>query len=207
MRRFDWRWCAALLMALAVSACSSFGKPESPPTIFDIAPLDGQVRQVAVPMTDLEVLAPSWLASSAMQYRLEPVSRLERRFYSTSRWAGMPAEMLEVAFGRMLQTQPAPNGAGCRLRVQLDEFIQRFDTAATSSGLIEMRASLLAPRTDVIVAYRSFSVARPAPTADAAGGVVALRDGVHRLGNELGDWLVSLPAGPSDQGVIARCAH
>jgi len=208
MRGFDWRMtclgCAAMLLA----GCTSFGKPDVPPTIYDITPTVDSVRRVGFPMSSLEVLAPSWLASSAMQYRFEPGNPLERRFFATSRWAGMPAEMVEVVVSRVIQTEPAANGSGCRLRLDLDEFIQRFETAEKSSGLIEIRASLLAPRTDVIVAYRAFVAESPAPSADAAGGVVALRAGVNSLTLQLADWLTALEhEGGESNNVAKRCAR
>ncbi len=208
MRWFDWRWIGVLGVGAICAGCTSFGKPEVPPTIYDIPPLTTEVRRVGVPMADLEVIAPSWLSSSAMQYRLEPVNRLERRVFASSRWAGMPAEMIEVVFGRVVQTEPADNGSGCRLRVELDEFMQRFSTATDSSGVIEIRATLLAPRTDVIVAYRSFMAERPAPSADAAGGVIALRAGVNQLALELADWLAGLSSNQTQMSSLEkRCAR
>jgi len=208
MRGFDWRAMGLVGLLSGLAGCSSFGRPDVPPTIYDITPTIDSVRRVGFPMSSLEVHAPSWLASSAMQYRLEPVSPLERRYFATSRWAGMPAEMVEVVMGRVIQTEPAANGSGCRLRVDLDEFIQRFETANQSTGLIEVRASLLAPRTDVIVAYRAFVAESPAPTADAAGGVVALRAGVNGLTREVADWLSALEQqGGESNNVAKRCAR
>ena len=64
--------------------------------------------------------------------------------------------------------------------------------AAASRGVVEARAFLLAPRSDQIVASRGFSLARPAPSADALGGVAALRGGVRQMGVELSDWLEAL---------------
>ena len=197
----------ALAMALSLGGCTSFSRPDTPPTIFDIAPQGVSPIAVRVPMADLEVAAPSWLSSSAMQYRLEPASALERRVYATSRWAGMPAEMIEVVFSRVIQTQPADNGSGCRLRIDLDEFIQRFATAEDSAGLIELRASVLAPRTDVLIAYKTFLVETPAPSPDAPGGVLALRSGVNQLAVTLAQWLTSLERGDTARlNVGERCS-
>ncbi|HNK52849.1 MAG TPA: ABC transporter, partial [Ottowia sp.] len=41
---------------------------------------------------------------------------------------------------------------------------------------------------------RSFSVRRPAPTPDAAGGAQALRDATDEALRQLIDWLAGLPA-------------
>lgn len=204
-RRRLWSVLAAVVV---LGGCGSLGRPDVPPAIYDLAPQTSAIKRIDVPIADVDVISPSWLASSAIQYRLDPVSTLERRFYATSRWAGMPAEMLDVVLGRILQTQPAENGSGCRLRIDLDEFIQRFDAVDSSVGLIEMRASLLAPRTDVLLAFESFYVKRPAPTPDAAGGVVALREGATALGLQLADWLVHLETTPGSRAnIMERCAR
>lgn len=207
MRMDGWMRAGALLSGVWLAGCSSFGQPAKPPTIYDIVPLTDEVRRFEVPISRLEVHAPSWLASSAMQYRLVPVSPLERHIYATSRWAGMPAEMLESVFGRIIQTQPAANGSGCRLRVDLDEFIQHFESTDRSVGRIEMRVSLLSPRTDVLVAYRAFTLERPAPSADAAGGVEALREAVSQLGLGVAQWLDTLENGDSRQNTVMRCSQ
>lgn len=204
MRRFcNVIW---LVGALALAGCSSFGRVPTPLAVYDLEPLAVGPVRVDVPITDMEVHAPSWLSSSAMQYRLEPASALERRAYGTSRWAGMPAEMVELVIARVAPMRTTATGSGCRLRIDLDEFIQRFTSAQSSVGYVALRASLLAPRTEALVAEKIFAVEVPAPSADAAGGVVALRSGVNQAAVEMAQWLDQLArAGSGKRNVLARC--
>lgn len=199
---------AALAMLTTLGGCASFGVVPEPFSIYDIGPQGDAPIPVAVPLADIDAVAPSWLSSSAMQYRLVPEHPLERRAYTNSRWAGMPSEMVRIVVGRVIQAKPASNGSGCRLRVSVDEFIQRFDSVTTSAAVIELRASLLAPRTDAVLAQQAFAVEVPAPSADAAGGVVAMRAGVNQLAVDTARWLESLGEGPAgDESFRTRCSR
>ncbi|HPR08306.1 MAG TPA: ABC-type transport auxiliary lipoprotein family protein [Denitromonas sp.] len=199
---------AAALLLAGLNGCTSFSAIPESFSIYDIGPQGNSPVPVSVPLVGIDVVAPSWLSSSAMQYRLVPQHPLERRAYTNSRWAGMPSEMVRIVVGRVIEAQPATNGSGCRLRVDVDEFIQRFDTVDTSVGLIELRASLLAPRTDAVMATKAFAVEVPTPTADAAGGVIAMRAGVNQLAIDAGRWLAALePATSGADSFRTRCSR
>ena len=62
------------------------------------------------------------------------------------------------------------------LRVSLEEFSQYFESPTSSVGLVRLRATLIrsAPGGDRVLAQRTFTAQRPAPSADAPGGVKAL---------------------------------
>ena len=98
----------------------------------------------------------------------------------------------------------ASSAGGCRLRVDLDEFYQRFDSALASRGMIEARVALLAPRVDQALAVRAFSLDHEAPTPDAAGGVLALRADSLQLDRDIRIWLRGLEGAPG-ASVRGRC--
>jgi cholesterol transport system auxiliary component len=65
---------------------------------------------------------------------------------------------------------------------------------------------LVAPSGGEILARRSFSLSRPAASADAGGGVTALAGAVEALSTELHDWLGGLDrAGASGLNIAQRC--
>ncbi len=182
-----------LLTVALLGACT--GLPKVAPTyaVHDFGgPEPVAARSLGFPLRNVEVVVPPWLASTAMQYRLAYAQATRRQAYVESRWAAQPAQLVELALKRAIRTGEAGAGGACRLRVELDEFAQVFDGEAVSRGVVEARAVLLAPRTDQLVASRSFSLARPAPSADALGGVSALRASVQDLGSELFGWLDGL---------------
>ena len=184
---------AGMLAVVLLAACT--GLPKVAPTyaVHDFGGPDPvAAHSLGFPLRNIEVVAAPWLASTAMQYRLAYAQATRRQGYVESRWAAQPAQLVELALKRAIRTGEAGVAGACRLRVELDEFVQVFDRETASRGVVEVRAVLLAPRTDQIVASRSFSLAQPAPSADALGGVSALRGGVQGLGSEIFGWLDAL---------------
>ena len=177
-----------LLMAFLLGACGGGLRPPEPAR-FDLGDAAVVWKPGAMPLRGVAVVAPSWLAGSTLAYRLLYADPQRRHAYGESRWAAPPAELIERALNR--QVGPAPAG-GCRLRLDLDELAQVFDSPQASRALLDARASLVAPNRDGVLAQRAFSLAQPAPSADARGGVAATAAAVRALGAELNAWLESL---------------
>ena len=196
------RWLSLLGLAVTVAACGSLDNNRSPATAsYDLGLAAPVTQQGGIAPASIEVRAPSWLASTAMQYRLEYVQPSPRQAYVESRWASPPSEMLEVGLRRML----LPDGKGaCRLRVDLDEFTQVYSTHASSQAVVAARIELLAPRGENVLARRDLSIVEPAPGADAAGGVTAHRRAIRRLAEELAGWLGSIAAAPEHAALVER---
>jgi len=180
-----------LAIVLGVSACGNLGAPAPRAALFDLGlvePLDPPAP--AVPAS-LEVRAPSWLSYTAMQYRLEYHQPARRDAFLESRWVSPPAEMLRQALDRALVANVVPTNE-CRLHVDLDEFVQVFDSARSSHAEIAARAALLPARSDGVLVRQTFVVRQPTPTADAPGGVIAHRRAVQDLAQQLAAWLDGL---------------
>lgn len=173
----------AILASLLLAACVG-GNVRPPQARFDFGATAVAQGGAEIGLAAVEVAAPSWLAGQGMQYRLAYGDAGRRDSYADSRWVAPPAELLERALSRRLA------GAGsCRLRLELDEFIQVFDNERMSRLVLAGRASLLAGRETV--ARRAFSLARPTASADAAGGVAAATQVVDGLGEEIAGWLAA----------------
>jgi cholesterol transport system auxiliary component len=72
-----------------------------------------------------------------------------------------------------------------------------FDAPDRSVGLVRLRATVLetAGGRERLVAQRRFTVQRPAPSADAPGGVRALTAASDAAIEEIAQWLKQLPVG------------
>lgn len=192
-------------MAFVLSACAALVNAPAY-SVYDL----GRVSAVpAAPSTvvpaAVEVRAPSWLATSAMQYRLDYARPASREAYAESRWAGHPAEMLQRQLTAMLVDGAHRSGA-CRLRIELDEFVQSFESVEDSRAELAARAMLVGPRNGAVLARRVFTTRVPAPAADARGGVQAHREAVVAFGRELSTWLDGLDGAPGREGSIGeRC--
>ena len=97
-------------------------------------------------------------------------------------------------------TSPTPNTATSLaatpilLRVELEEFSQLFESATASTGLLRLRATAVqaSSRGEKLLGQRSIIVQRPAPSADAAGGVRALTAATDAAVEEIDQWLQQL---------------
>lgn len=172
-----------LTMFLLLAGCAGNSAHQGNVARFDFGPVSaGKAADMSV--AAVEVIAPSWLAGSGMQYRLSYVDPARRLEYVESRWAAPPAELLRQALVRRF----AGHGGGrCRLHVELDELVQVFDSPTSSGLMLAGRAVLLA--SPEVTARRSFVLAPAAPTADARGGVAAAAAAVSALGDEMAAWI------------------
>ena len=185
------RW-PILIPALVLAGCLGAPRPAPDIAYYDLGPpAANPVAPPAFLLRGLEVVAPSWLDSPALQYRLLYAEAKRRQSYAESRWVAPPRELLEEELRRALVSGESAT-AGCKLRLDLDELAQVFRSPQESEGVVEVRASLLALHPDTVLARKRFSVSEPAATADARGGVAAISAAVERLGTGLRDWLGAL---------------
>ena len=75
-----------------------------------------------------------------------------------------------------------------------------FDSPQSSRGVLQASVSLIDAQGQVIQELQ-VAIERPAPTADAQGGVNALVAAGTELGQQLVDWLASL----ENDNAIAGC--
>ena len=161
-------------------------------------------NRIVASLRSIDVFAVSWLDSSAMQYRLLYSANQRRQNFAESRWVAPPAELVGHALRKRMLSGAA--GGACRLRVDLDEFAQIFDSASASRAVLEARVQLVAPTGGEILARHSFSLSRPSASADASGGATALAGAVEALSTELHDWLGGLDrTAASGLNIAQRC--
>jgi cholesterol transport system auxiliary component len=173
--------------ALFLGGCVPSNVRQTEAAVFDIGAPGGGWS--APSLRNLDVAAPSWLGTAAMHYRLAYSEGTRRRAYADSRWAAPPAELLERALRRRAVAAGVEPMLACRLRIELDEFVQAFDTPQSSRVVIAVRARLVS-RFEQPLLGRSFGVERPAGS-DARGGVAATSAAVEDLGSQLAAWVAA----------------
>jgi cholesterol transport system auxiliary component len=191
------RAAALLLSCLALAGC--LGGPRSANEIarYDFGPQpvpSSDWGRIAV--RHVEVKAPSWLDTPALQYRLLFADAAQRHSYSSSRWSAPPAELVEASLRRQILSRqdPAAKG-GCSLRIALDEMVHAFAGPQRSEGVVDWQASLAAPAGNRVLARQRFTAAAPAPSADARGGVDAMSRATNLAIEDMRQWLLSLDRG------------
>ncbi len=199
------RWLFVILF-VGLTGCAGTSLQAVRPAIFDFGPgplvvPPGALAAGRTPLVLGEVEATQALDSTAVQYRLAYLDPLQLKPYSKARWSMAPAQLLRQRLREQLSAEralliPGEGGlSGARaphtLRVDLEEFSQVFDKPDTSVGLLRLRVTLVMANPDggKKMAQRSIVVQRPAPSADAPGGVRALTAAVDAAVQEIGQWV------------------
>lgn len=199
-------WAGFCLSIVLLAGCSAL--PEKPvrPAVYDFGP--GLVVKPA-PAENLPALlladidAPAAVDGTAVLFRLAYADVQQLRPYAQARWSMPPAQLVRQRLREQLGQQrvvlnPAEGPAAFILRLELEEFTQVFEAPDRSVGLVRLRATLLESTggRERLVAQRRFTVERPAPSPDAAGGVRALTAATDAAVDEIAQWLKPLTPGP-----------
>lgn len=193
----------ALLVALLLAACAGGGRNTQAPIVYDFGvPAARLAGDDAWSKLALEIKAPNWFDSPNIAYRLAYEDPLKLRDYPGSRWAGTPAQLLAQRLRQQLGVAGATSNtaADCLLRVDLQEFSQIFDAPQQSRAALHASLTLLDGRRRLVV-ERVLAIERPAASADAHGGVVALVAASDELGRQMAGWLRGL----EQSGVLKIC--
>ncbi len=189
------RWLAALALLL-LAACASTPREAAMSTYdFGALPAAAPVAAASRPtLLVLDVAAPNWMDSNLIFYRLAYDNLQQPHPYANSRWAMAPALLLTQRLKAQLAMKANVLSAGdtvhdTMLKVELDEFAQRFDTPQTSAARLQLRASLI--RNGKLVAQRTFAVEQAASSPDARGGVQALTVASDAALTEMTDWVLA----------------
>ncbi len=203
-------YLASCLLACAVLSTGCAGTRSTTPTTYDLgslAPEPGLILGAAVsdnvspattPITVADVTAAAWMDNQSMQYRLVYTNDQQPRPYATSRWSMPPPQLLTQRIkARLAQSgRVVLSGADGAinipvLRVEAEDFSQRFSSQSQSSVKVALRASVFNGR--LLQAQKRFERQQPAPTPDAAGGASALASATDGLIDDMMRWLASLP--------------
>ncbi|MDB5743085.1 MAG: putative lipoprotein [Polaromonas sp.] len=208
----------SLITVLAMAAgCSVIDKPVRA-ALYDFGPGPLTMAAPAAP-AGAPALRPLALAdvstsggaldNQAVLYRLAYTDSQQLRPYSQARWTMPPAQLVRQRMRERLSARRvvlnAREGVALNrsqnvnllmLRLELEEFSQLFTTPEASTGLIRLDVTVveITPAGERLVAQRNLVAQRPAPSADAPGGVRALTAATDAAIDELEQWLQKLPA-------------
>ena len=186
------------LLCLLMTACFTAGKRggEQSMAIYDLGLFtekSGEKFPRTEPMA-IEVRAPLWFDSMGIEYRLAYVDKARLREYGRARWAGPPAQLIQLRLVQQLGFVPhGQSRTRCVLRVDISEFSQVFDAPEISRAVLQGRLQWL-DRNRARIAEREISLTSDSPSADARGGVAALSGTVEQLTATIMNWEAELVA-------------
>lgn len=196
------RWLALALSAVVLAGCISTAEPifSKHYTIMAVPgaaanPSAGGGNRI-LRIAGIDV--PDWLDSTNLYYRLGYRNDARIAAYARSDWVAPPAKLLTDILERALAASmqwKAVLGPGdvadsdLTLRVQLSDFEQVFSAKTQSAGVLDATVTLIGNRANQVLAQKRFHIEKPAPSADAEGGVKALNDASHEFARRLRTWL------------------
>ena len=215
-------WAKALIclsfVLLGLSACSALPDKPVRATLYDFGP--GMLTPRASTAAALPPLAPLALGdvataggaidNQAVLYRLAYRDGQQLLPYALARWSMPPAQLVRQRIKEQLGQRRAIFNAReslavtrgqaatlpLQLRIELEEFTHLFTAPDASVGLLRLRATLVEvlPSGEKLIGQRNLVVQRPAPSADAPGGVRALTAATDAAIEEIEQWLQQVAA-------------
>jgi cholesterol transport system auxiliary component len=201
--------CVAACAMLA--ACGALPDKPQRATLYDFGPGDTAPAALAAPtlppITLAELETNPRLDGTQILYRFGYADANELRPYGQSRWSMAPTQLVrqqlrDALSQRRLVLNADESATMARtegkvpdtLRVTMEEFSQYFVTPTSSVGLVRLRATLISrmPGGDRLRGQKTFTVQRPAASADAPGGVKALAGATEVAVKDIVEWLDGL---------------
>ena len=190
----------AFVLITSVAGCGLVSSRDSGKSDFDLGPFGastpGEADSPGADVLVYDITAPAWIDHSSMYYRLTYRNAANPLPYAQSEWVMSPAALLtqrlRVRLGGSNSDETRRVGAHTPgfyvLRSELVEFEQVFDQPGQSRGVIRLRARL---EGEGIWTQKTFTIERPARSANAAGGVTALAECSDELAVAIGEWIVA----------------
>lgn len=205
-----------LSVALLLGACSALPDKPVRAALYDfgpgaLSPVPATRQAPLPPLALADISTPGGvLDNQAVLYRLAYADAQQLRPYSQARWSMPPAQLVRQRLRDTLSRNRAVLNAGEGpalnrgvnqgvlprvLQLELEEFSHFFEAPERSVGLVRLRATLVetTPSGEKLLAQRSITVQRPAPSADAPGGVRALTAATDAAIDEIATWLQQVP--------------
>ncbi len=204
------RAAAAFAAAALMAGCSALPAPPPRADVYDFgpgplagAPADRGAQLPPIALPEVAVAGPVE-GSTAVLYRLAYDDPRHLRPYGQARWSQPPAQLVQQALRDQLGLRRAvlmgDEGASqlvdtgkppVVLRVEIEEFSQVFQSPKASTGVLRLRASLAdsTQAGEKLMAQRVFVVQRPAPTADARGGTLAMAEAAAMAAQDVAQWV------------------
>ena len=225
-RCIHWATASLLLISLVIGGCSALPDKPQRATLYDFGPsvitAQAEPRQTMLPAVAIDDIATpgGGLDNSAVLYRLGYQDAQELRAYSLARWSAPPAQLVRQRLRDQLSLRrPVYNARESlalnrgqnavlplQVRLELLEFSHFFAAPDASTGLVKLRATLVEVTTsgEKLIGQRSVVVERPAPSADAQGGVRALTLALDAAIAEIDQWLQTAPSTSASAPASAR---
>ncbi|HSR01986.1 MAG TPA: hypothetical protein VLM20_04270 [Methylophilaceae bacterium] len=188
MKRFNLILIEAGLIACLATACVNVNKAKQNLVTFDFglfSPDDNQ-QSITSKIFWEKPSAIEALEHHKIRYRLNYLNPSRVYFYTESRWATTPSDLLSSRASQLIKfTRITGN---CTLKLKIEAFDHVFHTSQNSDGVVQLNALILDKRSHRPVARELFTKSFASASSDAKGGVAALKLASDTALREVVDW-------------------
>lgn len=185
-------------LSLGMYGCIPSLKVNTPPTPFDLGVLNLPVNEGGIDARAEVIIIPEVIVSGEidslnMVYRYTNVLVNEPKFYLSSRWAQHPSEMFRFRAQQYLGigypvtlTSELESDHSWVLRLVVEDFSQHFTSDQDSTGVVQVRATLMYGGSFIDQRlFRSQVAAQP----NASGAAAAITTATDEVLSDLYGWI------------------
>ena len=158
-----------------LDACVGINKTKQNIAVYDFGlSIPSESNQQINSKNQLEVpIAVESLNHNKIRYRLNYQNPSRVFFYTESRWAGTPVELLSNTLSKMVSPTKFP--INCSLQLKIEAFDQVFHTADSSDGVVQLSAFLIEKKSNRIISSQLITESVISHFPNAQGGTAALQ--------------------------------
>jgi cholesterol transport system auxiliary component len=174
MRRFNLITTISIFIC-SITACVGLDKTKQNLAVYDFGlPIQNEINQKITSKIQLETpIAVESLNHNKILYRLNYQNPLRIFFYTESRWAVTPAELLTSNISKMVNL--IKTSSNCSLQLKVEAFDQVFQTITSSEGVVQLSASIIEKKSKRIITSQLITERVTSLSPNAPGGTAALR--------------------------------
>ena len=181
------------LIISSLSACVSLNKTKPNVAIYDFGlsvPSEGNQsesnQQLTLKIWLDEPVAAESLNHNKIRYRLHYQNPLRVFYYTESRWAATPAELISSKLSKMVNV--AKNSMTCSLKLKIEAFDHVFQTPSASEGYVQLSVSLIEKKSKKIISSQLITESVTSTSSNVQGGTVALQKASENALKKVINW-------------------
>lgn len=163
------------LMISGLAACVGINKTKQNMAVYDfgLSVSNENNQQITSKLLFEEPIAAESLNHNKIRYRLNYQNPSRVFFYTESRWATTPPELLSSKLTTLAHM--ANTTKNCSLKLKIEVFDHVFQSATASEGIVQLSAQLVEKKSQKIILAQLITESAPSSTPNAQGGAAALQ--------------------------------
>ena len=176
------------LIISTLNACVNLNKTKLNMAVYDFGlsiPTESS-QQLTLKILLNEPVAAESLNHNKIRYRLNYQNPLRVFYYSESRWAATPSELLSSKLSQMVNLPK--NSMPCSLKLEIVAFDHVFQTPSASEGFVQLSVSLIEKKSKTMISSQLITESVTSTSPNAQGGAVALQQASENALKKVINW-------------------